>query len=149
MLTGFRICLWIASLPHKNLLLVTTFSFLALNYFSCISFGICFHGFASDFAFTVTVNVKVSEPLASLNIHKIVFKIYSSIPKLLLRDEIVVQSSQLILTQLSTCKWVHFWINLQAGASNFTTNVFLQVILKDFAKLWVNSHKHVLYQSRI
>ena len=64
---------------------------------------------------------------------------------MLLRDEAVVKSSQLILSQSRTCKWGAFLANLQSGACNLTKNDFLQVILKDFAKLWANSHKHLLY----
>ena len=28
-------------------------------------------------------------------------------------------------------------------AGNFIKNIFFPVILKDFAKLWINSHKHL------
>ena len=64
---------------------------------------------------------------------------------MLLRDEVVVKSSQLILSQSRTCKWGAFLANLQAGTCNLTKNDFLQVILKDFGKLWANSKKHLLY----
>ena len=43
------------------------------------------------------------------------------------------------------CKWVHFLAILQDGAYNFTKNIFLQMILKNFVELWVISIKHLLW----
>ena len=39
-----------------------------------------------------------------------------------------------------------FLTNVQAGTYNFTKNDFCVVIVKDFAKLWVNPHKHTFYK---
>ena len=64
-------------------------------------------------------------------IQKVLFKIYYTFVNFLLRTRVVVERSLLIPSQTSTFKWV-----------------WLQVILKDFPKLWENLHKqlpHIRY----
>ena len=56
--------------------------------------------------------------------YKVLFKNYYDVVKLLLRDKVVIELFQLILSQASLSKCVCFLAKLQAGACNFTRNEF-------------------------
>ena len=89
---------------------VTNKNHLALNHFSDISSVICLHAFASGFTFSPSqgqsFNGLFANTLSSKSAVRFtkIHKIYYGVVKLLLRDEVVVKPSKLILCQPSTCE---------------------------------------------
>ena len=62
----------------------------------------------------------------------------------MLKDQVVVESIQLITSETSTCKWVYF-DKIYLDAATLLKIFFSSVILKEIGKLWVNSDKDILY----
>lgn len=115
-LTGLWIRLWVALFSSRTCDLVITFSSLSFEWFFLHIVWYLFELICLWFHFQSHSQVQslfLIPCQSTARFTKWCLHYYGAV-KLLPRDKIVVELSQLVLYRTITCKWIYFWENLHA-----------------------------------